>query len=76
MAARYRARPGPALWLPQRTAADDDRHLDSDAVFGVRVPLVLPFAKAKDRASLPANLAARETLPLPVWTATIDLVLP
>lgn len=55
---------------------DDDRHLDSDAVFGVRVPLVLPFAKAKDRASLPANLAARETLPLPVWTATIDLVLP
>ena len=55
---------------------DDDRHLDSDAVFGVRVPLVLPFARAKDRASLPANLAARETLPLPVWTATIDLVLP
>lgn len=55
---------------------DDDRHLDSDAVFGVRVPLVLPFAKATDRAALPANLAARETLPLPVWTATIDLVLP
>ena len=55
---------------------DDDRHLDSDAVFGVRVPLVLPFAKAKDRASLPANLAARETLPLPVWTARLDLSLP
>lgn len=55
---------------------DDDKYLDSDAVFGVRVPLVLPFAKAKDRSSLPANLAARETLPLPVWTANLDLALP
>lgn len=55
---------------------DDDKHLDSDAVFGVRVPLVLPFAKATDRAALPANLAARETLPLPVWTARLDLSLP
>ena len=27
-------------------------------------------------ASLPANLAARDTLPLPVWTATLDLTLP
>lgn len=55
---------------------EDDKHLDSDAVFGVRVPLVLPFAKATDRAKLPANLAARETLPLPVWTARLDLTLP
>ena len=55
---------------------DDDRHLDSDAVFGVRVPLVLPFAKANDREALPANLAARETLPMPVWTARLDLALP
>jgi len=46
------------------------------AVFGVRVPLVLPFKQAKDRKELPANLAARETLPLPVWTATLDLKLP
>ncbi|MGQ0581832.1 MAG: dioxygenase family protein [Reyranella sp.] len=55
---------------------EDDKHLDSDAVFGVRVPLVLPFAKATDRAKLPANLAAREMLPLPVWTARLDLALP
>jgi len=55
---------------------DDDKYLDSDAVFGVRVPLVLPFAKAVDRKALPANLAARETLPLPVWTARLDLALP
>ena len=55
---------------------EDDKHLDSDAVFGVRVPLVLPFAKETVRAKLPANLAARETLPLPVWTARLDLTLP
>ena len=55
---------------------EDDKHLDRDAVFGVRVPLVLPFKQAKDRKELPANLAARETLPLPVWTATLDLKLP
>lgn len=55
---------------------DDDKYLDSDAVFGVRVPLVLPFAKATDRKALPSNLAARETLPLPVWTANLDLALP
>ncbi len=55
---------------------EDDKHLDSDAVFGVRVPLVLPFAKVADRAKLPANLAARETLPLPAWTARLDLTLP
>lgn len=55
---------------------DDDKYLDSDAVFGVRVPLVLPFAKVTDRKALPANLAARETLPLPVWTAKLDLALP
>ncbi len=55
---------------------EDDPHLDGDAVFGVRGGLVLPFARAKDRSDLPANLAARDTLPLPVWTARIDLTLP
>ena len=55
---------------------EDDKYLDSDAVFGVRVPLVLPFARATDRKALPANLAARDTLPLPVWTAKLDLTLP
>jgi hydroxyquinol 1,2-dioxygenase len=54
----------------------DDKHLDSDAVFGVRAPLVLPFKRATDRKALPANLAARETLPMPVWTAKLDLKLP
>mgnify|MGYP007039565151 CR=1 FL=1 len=38
--------------------------------------LVLPFKKVADRKALPANLAARETLPMPVWTATLDLTLP
>jgi protocatechuate 3,4-dioxygenase beta subunit len=55
---------------------DDDKYLDRDAVFGVRGGLVLPFKQAKDRKELPVNLAARETLPLPVWTATLDLKLP
>lgn len=55
---------------------EDDKHLDRDAVFGVRVPLVLPFKKAADRKELPANLAARDTLPMPVWSAKLDLKLP
>jgi protocatechuate 3,4-dioxygenase beta subunit len=55
---------------------EDDRYLDQDAVFGVRAGLVLPFGKATDRAELPANLAARDTLPMPVWTARLDLRLP
>ena len=29
-----------------------------------------------DRKALPANLAARDTLPMPVWTARLDLKLP
>ena len=48
---------------------DDDKYLDQDAVFGVRAPLVLPFKRVTDRAALPANLSARDTLPMPVWTA-------
>jgi protocatechuate 3,4-dioxygenase beta subunit len=55
---------------------EDDEYLDQDAVFGVRGGLVLPFRQAADRADLPANLVARDTLPLPVWTAKIDLALP
>jgi len=55
---------------------EDDQYLDRDAVFGVRAPLVLPFKRATDRKALPAVLAARETLPMPVWTATLDLKLP
>ncbi len=55
---------------------EDDTYLDRDAVFGVRAGLVLPFARATDRAALPANLAARDSLPLPVWTTRLDLVLP
>src|SRR6266850_2744468 len=55
---------------------DDDTYLDRDAVFGVRAGLVLPFRRVADRASLPANLAARDKLPLPVWTARLDLTLP
>lgn len=55
---------------------EDDKYLDHDAVFGVRAGLVLPFGRATDRAALPANLAARETLPMPVWTARLDLTLP
>lgn len=54
---------------------EDDEHLDGDAVFGVRSGLVLPFARVTDRAALPANLVARDTLPLPVWSARLDLTL-
>jgi hydroxyquinol 1,2-dioxygenase len=55
---------------------EDDSHLDSDAVFGVRSALVLPFRRLSDRAALPANLEARDSLPLPVWSATLDIILP
>ena len=47
-----------------------------DAVFGVRSGLVLPFKKEKDRRKLPKNLVALDKLPMPVWTATLDLKLP
>jgi len=55
---------------------EDDAYLDRDAVFGVRGGLVLPFKQAKDRQELPVVLAARATLPMPVWTAKLDLKLP
>jgi hypothetical protein len=55
---------------------EDDKYLDQDAVFGVRGGLVLPFRQVTDRAALPANLAARDTLPMPVWAATLNLKLP
>lgn len=55
---------------------EDDKYLDQDAVFGVRGGLVLPFRQTTDRAELPANLATRDTLPMPVWTARLDLALP
>jgi protocatechuate 3,4-dioxygenase beta subunit len=55
---------------------EDDAYLDRDAVFGVRADLVLPFRRVADRKALPANLVAHNTLPMPVWAAKIDLVLP
>jgi hydroxyquinol 1,2-dioxygenase len=55
---------------------EDDAYLDGDAVFGVRAGLVLPFARVTDRAALPASLAARDTLHLPVWATRLDLTLP
>jgi hydroxyquinol 1,2-dioxygenase len=55
---------------------DDDKYLEQDAVFGVRGGLVLPFKRETDRARLPANLVAGNSLPMPVWTATLDLKLP
>jgi len=55
---------------------DDDKYLDHDAVFGVRQGLVLPFKRVGDRKELPANLAARDKLPMPVLTARLDLKLP
>lgn len=55
---------------------EDDAWLDRDAVFGVRAPLVLPFTRVTDRAALPAHLAARDRLPIPLWSATLDIVLP
>ena len=54
---------------------EDDEHLDGDAVFGVRAGLVLPFRRTTERSALPANLAARDTLPMPVWSARLDLTL-
>ena len=55
---------------------DDDKYLDRDAVFGVRGGLVLPFKRVSERSELPTNLVAGNTLPMPVWTARIDIRLP
>jgi protocatechuate 3,4-dioxygenase beta subunit len=55
---------------------DDDKYLDQDAVFGVRAGLVMKFARITDRKDLPAGLVAHNTLPLPVWSARLDLTLP
>lgn len=55
---------------------EDDKYLDRDAVFGVRAGLVVPFRRITERAGLPANLAARDSLPMPVWSANLDLKLP
>jgi hydroxyquinol 1,2-dioxygenase len=55
---------------------EDDKYLDRDAVFGVRAKLVLPFRRVTERAELPTNLAAGNTLPMPVWAATLDIKLP
>jgi len=55
---------------------DDDVYLDRDAVFGVRANLVLPFRRTTDRATLPANLAVRDALPMPVWSVDLQLTLP
>ena len=55
---------------------EDDKYLDRDAVFGVRARPRAAVQRVTDRASLPANLAARDTLPMPVWTAKLDLTLP
>ena len=65
-----------ALHYAHEFFAEDDKYLEQDAVFGVRAGLVLPFKRVADRADLPANLSARDTLPMPVWSATIDLALP
>lgn len=53
----------------------DDPHLDTDAVFGVREDLVMHYAPSEDRSALPAELAARETLPTPFLTVRFDFVL-
>jgi hydroxyquinol 1,2-dioxygenase len=42
---------------------ESDGYLDRDAVFGVREDIVIPFAPSTDKATLPANLSARATLP-------------
>lgn len=55
---------------------DDDPYLDSDAVFGVREDLVMRYAPTTDRAFLPADLAARDTLEPPFLMVRFDFRLP
>jgi protocatechuate 3,4-dioxygenase beta subunit len=55
---------------------EDDQYLDQDAVFGVRAGLVMKFTRIADRKELPAELVTRDTLPMPVWSARLDLTLP
>lgn len=52
----------------------DDTYLDKDAVFGVREDLIMVYDKV-DRTALPANLAARDTLPAPISRVDFDFIL-
>jgi protocatechuate 3,4-dioxygenase beta subunit len=53
----------------------DDPYLDQDAVFGVRESLILDLQPEVDRGALPAELEARDRLPLPVLFADYDFTL-
>lgn len=51
-----------------------DPYLDQDAVFGVREDLIMVYTPV-DRADLPADLAARDTLPGPMTKVDFDFIL-
>lgn len=51
-----------------------DPYLDQDAVFGVREDLIMVYTPV-DRADLPADLAARDTLPLPMTKVDFNFTL-
>lgn len=53
----------------------DDPYLDQDAVFGVRSDLVMEY-KPGDRAALPADIVARDTLADEFSAVDFDFVLP
>lgn len=54
---------------------EDDPYLDEDAVFGVREDLVMRYRPTGRREDLPTDLAARDTLSLPVQKVDFDFVL-
>lgn len=51
-----------------------DPYLDQDAVFGVREDLIMVYTPV-DRADLPPDLAARDTLPLPMTKVDFNFTL-
>ena len=56
---------------------EDDKYLDQRRrVRRARRLWCCRSSRRQTASELPANLAARETLPMPVWTAKLDLKLP
>lgn len=51
-----------------------DPYLDQDAVFGVREDLIMVYTPV-DRADLPNDLTARDTLPAPMTKVDFDFIL-
>jgi Protocatechuate 3,4-dioxygenase beta subunit len=54
---------------------EDDPHLDSDAVFGVREDLILAYKEIDDLRALPDDLSVGKEVSLPFYKVDFDFIL-